>query len=229
MPHEDGNNAAPRAATAPLDVWKGEAIRARILNAETDLNRKILGQERAIRDIIDNIKRAALGLSTLMDGRERPRAVLFFAGPDDVGKLEVAQALARIVFNDVGAYIKFDMGAYSKEDSAYRLMGQLSGRASMAPGAHARVGRQWPTLVITFNEVEKAHPRVFDLFLQILEDGRLTDADGLSIYFTQCIIIFNSNLGVSKMDETSGKRVLIRPDNPHEVLAATVINAIVST
>jgi ATP-dependent Clp protease ATP-binding subunit ClpB len=127
----------------------------------------------------------------------RPRGILFFAGPTGVGKTELAKTLTQIIFGDERAYIRFDMSEFAEEHSAARLLGAPPGYVGYdAGGELTNAMREKPFSVVLFDEIEKAHPRILDKFLQILEDGRLTDGRGDTVYFSEAIIIFTSNLGI---------------------------------
>jgi ATP-dependent Clp protease ATP-binding subunit ClpA len=137
----------------------------------------------------------------------RPRGVLFFAGPTGVGKTELAKAISRLVFGDAQACVRFDMSEFSAEHSDARLIGAPPGYVGYDTGGElVNAVRQRPFSVLLFDEIEKAHPRILDKFLQVLEDGRLTDGRGDTVYFSETVIIFTSNLGITREDE-QGRRV----------------------
>jgi hypothetical protein len=201
--------------------WMQDSIHDAIKNGEKTVPEKVLGQERAVVKTLDILKRAALGLSGAQatSTASRPRGVLFFAGPTGVGKTELAKQVAALLFGDSDAYLRFDMSEFSAEHSADRLTGAPPGYVGFEAGGElTRAIRQRPFQVVLFDEIEKAHPRVLDKFLQILEDGRLTDGQGTTTYFSECVLIFTSNLGVIETDpQTKEKRqVLFANDYPRE-------------
>ena len=145
--------------------------------------------------------------------------MLFFAGPTGVGKTELAKALTHLVFGDENAYIRFDMSEFAEEHAGARLLGAPPGYVGYdAGGELTNAVRAKPFSVILFDEIEKAHPRILDKFLQILEDGRLTDGRGDTTYFSEAIIVFTSNLGIYVEDE-QGRRV----QNVHATDAQEVV------
>jgi ATP-dependent Clp protease ATP-binding subunit ClpA len=132
---------------------------------------------------------------------------LFFAGPTGTGKTELAKSLASLIFNDEDAMIRFDMSEYNDSNSDVKLIGSPPGYVGYEDGGQLTDAiRKKPFSIILFDEIEKAHPKVFDKFLQILDDGRLTDGKGETVYFSQSLIVFTSNLGMYKTDK-DGKRI----------------------
>ena len=127
----------------------------------------------------------------------RPRGVAFLAGPTGVGKTELAKSVTQLLFGDESAYIRFDMSEFSAEHSDQRLIGAPPGYVGYdAGGELTNAVREKPFSVVLFDEIEKAHPRILDKFLQILDDGVLTSGRGDRVYFSESIIIFTSNLGI---------------------------------
>lgn len=157
----------------------------------------IKGQDAAIKKVSSVIIRAKSDIQRKTGGNTKsPRGVLFFAGPTGVGKTLTAKKLAKFLFGSEDAYLRFDMSEYSQEFQVTRLYGSSPGYIGYESGGtltNAVKGR--PFSVVLFDEIEKAHPGVFDIFLQILSDGRLTDSKGEVIFFSESIIIFTSNLG----------------------------------
>jgi ATP-dependent Clp protease ATP-binding subunit ClpA len=160
-------------------------------------------------------------------GGNRPRGVLFFAGPTGVGKTELAKALTQLIFGDERAYIRFDMSEFAEEHTGARLLGAPPGYIGYdAGGELTNAVREKPFSVVLFDEIEKAHPRILDKFLQILDDGRLTDGRGETAYFSEAILVFTSNLGITVEDEHGRRVQQVSADDPHEVVETRVRTAI---
>lgn len=198
--------------------WNGKGLRRRIASAEDDIGSKLLGQQQAINKTVDILKRSITGLTGAQTAKTsgRPRGVLFFAGPTGVGKTFLAKSITETIFGDEKAYLRFDMSEFSAEHSDARLLGAPPGYVGYnAGGELTNSVRERPFSVILFDEIEKANPRILDKFLQILEDGRITDGRGNTVYFSESIIIFTSNLGIYIKDD-AGKRVLnVEPGVPY--------------
>jgi ATP-dependent Clp protease ATP-binding subunit ClpB len=179
--------------------WSRGHLRRRVLEGEKRVPERVIGQPQAVTKTLDILKRAVLGLSGAQATRSgsRPRGVLFFAGPTGTGKTELAKAITELVFGDESAYLRFDMSEFSAEGSGDRLIGSPPGYVGHEAGGElTNAVREDPFRVILFDEIEKAHPRILDKFLQILEDGRLTDGRGNTVHFSESILIFTSNLGM---------------------------------
>ncbi|MFF5078599.1 AAA family ATPase [Actinoplanes sp. NPDC000266] len=180
--------------------WRASHLRERMRNASGTISSRVKGQREAIQRSVDILVRAVLGLSGAQAGgnASRPRGVLFFAGPTGVGKTELAKELTQQIFGDARAYTRFDMSEFSAEHSADRLIGAPPGYVGHdAGGELTNAVRQRPFSLLLFDEIEKANPRILDKFLQILDDGRLTDASGSTVYFSETVLVFTSNLGVT--------------------------------
>jgi len=179
------------------------------------LEQRVLGQADAVRKALDILARSAAGLTAAQAGptAARPRGVLFFAGPTGVGKTELAKAITKLLFDDERFYVRFDMSEFSAEHSADRLIGAPPGYVGHdAGGELTNAIRERPFSVVLFDEIEKAHERILDKFLQVLDDGRLTDGRGETVYFTEAVIVFTSNLGIYRevQDVSSGVAVARR-------------------
>ncbi|KHD75407.1 hypothetical protein MB27_23395 [Actinoplanes utahensis] len=180
--------------------WRASHLRSRMQSATERISSRVKGQREAIQRSVDIVVRAVLGLSGAQAGGNvsRPRGVLFFAGPTGVGKTELAKELTQQIFGDARAYTRFDMSEFSAEHSADRLIGAPPGYVGHdAGGELTNAVRQRPFSLLLFDEIEKANPRILDKFLQILDDGRLTDASGSTVYFSETVLVFTSNLGVT--------------------------------
>ncbi|NIA12524.1 MAG: AAA domain-containing protein [Nitrospiraceae bacterium] len=198
--------------------------------AESFIHGRIKGQGAAIGRVLDIIKRAKIGLAA-GDSRKsnRPRGVLFFAGPTGVGKTEMAKAMAALLFGREERLIRFDMSEYATQQSDQRLLGAPPGYVGYEEGGQlTNAVKKNPFSILLFDEIEKAHGSIFDKFLQILDDGRLTDGKGETVYFSECIIIFTSNLGtVARADaDGAGIRALVTPDMPYNEMREGVLLAI---
>lgn len=191
----------------------------RLSAAEEFIRKRIKGQDAAIARVLDIVKRAKVGLSAGDSGKSnRPRGVLFFAGPTGVGKTEMAKALASLLFGQEDRLLRFDMSEYAAPQSDQRLLGAPPGYVGYEEGGQlTNAVKKNPFSILLFDEIEKAHGSIFDKFLQILDDGRLTDGKGETIYFSECIIVFTSNLGTVARSQTSeaGASVLVTPDMPY--------------
>ncbi len=192
------------------DPWQ-KLDREKVVQASTQLTQRVLGQEAAVRAVVDMLTSARVGIS-LSPGSSKggkPKGVFFFVGPTGVGKTELAKALTELVFGDERAFARFDMSEYKEEHAAEKLAGAPPGFVGYEEGGQLtnRVIKK-PHSILLFDEIEKAHPRVLDKFLQILEDGRLTDGRGQTAYFHQTAIIFTSNIGASDYSDPNTGRVL---------------------
>lgn len=208
--------------------WTQPRVLDNIRQGEQKLGARVLGQQEAIRKSLDILMRSSIGLTGAQSGGHatRPQGVLFFAGPTGVGKTELAKSLAELLFGTEDAYTRFDMSEFSSEHSEARLIGAPPGYIGHdAGGELTNAMRQRPFSIVLFDEIEKAHPRILDKFLQILEDGRLTDGTGSTVYFSDAVIIFTSNLGIYRHD--GGKRVpIVEPGDPYDELVTKVRAAI---
>ncbi|MFJ1546087.1 AAA family ATPase [Streptomyces sp. NPDC088246] len=209
--------------------WKRDYLRKTISEGQHSVPRKVIGQQQAVTKTLDILKRAALGLSGAQQSSAlaKPRGILFFAGPTGVGKTELAKAVSSLIFGDQSAYLRFDMSEFSAEHAGDRLIGAPPGYVGFEAGGElTNAVRQQPFRVILFDEIEKAHPRILDKFLQILDDGRLTDGRGTTAHFSESVLVFTSNLGMSVDDGHDRLVPNVHPGMPYEQIEARVKEAI---
>ena len=164
----------------------------KLLHMEDELGKRVIGQKEAVRAVSDAVRRSRAGISD----PNRPTASFMFLGPTGVGKTELAKALADFLFDDERAVVRIDMSEYMEKSSVSRLIGAAPGYIGYEEGGQlTEAVRRRPYSVVLFDEVEKAHPEVFDILLQVLDDGRLTDGQGRTVDFKNTILIMTSNLG----------------------------------
>lgn len=213
----------------PDNPWREEYVAARIRAGREHIQKRVMGQATAVQKSLDILTRSAAGLSGAHVSARggRPRGVLFFAGPTGVGKTELAKSITELIFGDEQAYKRFDMSEFAAEHSDARLIGAPPGYLGYDLGGElVSAVRQRPFSVLLFDEVEKAHPRILDKFLQILEDGRLTDGRGDTVFFSEAVIVFTSNLGIYVEDEMGRRQLNVSPDDGPAETARKIKSAI---
>lgn len=179
-----------------------EGERDKLLRMEEALGEKVIGQTEAVRAVADAIRRSRAGLSD----PKRPNGSFLFLGPTGVGKTELTKALADFLFDTTDAIVRIDMSEFMEKHSVARLVGAPPGYVGYEQGGYlTEAVRRKPYSVILLDEVEKAHPDVFNLLLQVLDDGRLTDGQGRTVDFKNTVIVMTSNLGSQVIQETAGQ------------------------
>jgi ATP-dependent Clp protease ATP-binding subunit ClpC len=190
------------SASTGIPVFKlTEEETARLLRMEEELHRRVIGQDQAIKALSQAIRRTRAGLKD----PKRPGGSFIFAGPSGVGKTELSRTLASFLFGDESALIQLDMSEYSERHTASRLFGAPPGYVGYDEGGQlTEKVRRRPFSVVLFDEVEKAHPDIFNSLLQVLEDGRLTDSQGRTVDFKNTVIIMTTNLGTRDISKGAG-------------------------
>ena len=208
----------------PWDSLDGSSLK----NAMEDFRKRVKGQDTAIIKTLDVVKRAVTGMSGLQSSSHaKPKGILFFAGPTGTGKTETAKTLAEKLFGDERCCIRFDMSEYSQSHSDQKLLGAPPGYVGYEAGGQlTNAVKENPFSILLFDEIEKAHPSIFDKFLQILEDGRMTDGQGNTVYFSECIIIFTSNLGIYTRNALGIREANVTPDMDYPEVQEKVRTAI---
>ncbi|MCU0294500.1 MAG: ATP-dependent chaperone ClpB [Candidatus Nanopelagicales bacterium] len=182
-----------------VGAWTGipagrlmEGETEKLLRMEEELGKRVIGQEEAVRAVSDAVRRTRAGIAD----PDRPTGSFLFLGPTGVGKTELAKALAEFLFDDERAMIRIDMSEYSEKHSVARLVGAPPGYVGYEEGGQlTEAVRRRPYSLVLLDEVEKAHPEVFDILLQVLDDGRLTDGQGRTVDFRNTILVLTSNMG----------------------------------
>src|SRR5690348_12370472 len=197
------NEVNEESVAEVLALWTGipvykltEEETAKLLRMEDELHKRIVGQHAAVKAVSQAIRRTRAGLKD----PKRPSGSFIFLGPSGVGKTELAKTLAEFLFGDESAMIQLDMSEYMEKHTVSRLVGSPPGYVGYDEGGQlTEAVRRKPFSVVLFDEIEKAHPDVFNALLQILEDGRLTDAQGRTVDFKNTVIIMTSNLGTADL------------------------------
>ncbi len=197
------------------DPW-ARIDREKIQSGADFIRARVRGQDHAVTRVLDIVKRAVTGVGSSRRGG-RPRGVAFLAGPTGVGKTELAKTLTSLLFGDDTAYIRFDMSEFSAEHSDQRLIGAPPGYVGYDVGGElTNAIREKPFCVVLFDEIEKAHPRILDKFLQVLDDGVLTSGRGDRVYFSEAFIVFTSNLGIYRLEADGSRVPNVTPADPFD-------------
>jgi ATP-dependent Clp protease ATP-binding subunit ClpB len=209
-PNQLVRNSVTEAEVAEIvSKWTGipvsrmlEGERDKLLRMEEMLGKRVVGQPEAVKAVADAIRRTRAGLSD----PNRPSGSFMFLGPTGVGKTELCKALAEFMFDTEDALIRIDMSEFMEKHSVARLIGAPPGYVGYEEGGYlTEAVRRRPYCVILLDEIEKAHPDVFNVLLQVLDDGRLTDGQGRTVDFRNCVVIMTSNLGSQVIQELSGE------------------------
>ncbi|HBC31351.1 MAG TPA: ATP-dependent Clp protease ATP-binding subunit [Clostridiales bacterium] len=212
-----------------------ERIIDKISDIKERIEERVMGQEQAVEKIVRVIKRAVSGLSGMQHSSEssKPRGILFLAGPTGTGKTEIVKAIAEALFEDEKTLIRFDMSEYTAEHSDQKLFGAPPGYVGYDNGGQlTNAVKNNPFSILLFDEIEKAHPNIMDKFLQILEDGRMTDGQGNTVYFSETLIFFTSNVGISRetidpiTSRVVGRTNIVKPGEPYDVIQSKVEEAV---
>ena len=194
-----GDQVSEDEIAAVVSAWTGiptgrllAGESKKLLNLEQELGKRLIGQSKAVRAVSDAVRRTKAGISD----PDRPTGSFLFLGPTGVGKTELAKSLAHFLFDDERSMVRIDMSEYGEKHSVSRLIGAPPGYVGYGEGGQlTEAVRRRPYSVVLFDEIEKAHPEVFDVLLQVLDDGRLTDGQGRTVDFRNVILIMTSNLG----------------------------------
>ena len=194
-----GDRVSEDEIAAVVSAWTGiptgrllAGESKKLLNLERELGKRLIGQVKAVKAVSDAVRRTKAGISD----PDRPTGSFLFLGPTGVGKTELAKSLAHFLFDDERSMVRIDMSEYGEKHSVSRLIGAPPGYVGYGEGGQlTEAVRRRPYSVILFDEIEKAHPEVFDVLLQVLDDGRLTDGQGRTVDFRNVIMIMTSNLG----------------------------------
>jgi ATP-dependent Clp protease ATP-binding subunit ClpB len=216
-----GDRVSEDEIAAVVSAWTGiptgrllAGESKKLLNLERELGKRLVGQSKAVKAVSDAVRRTKAGISD----PDRPTGSFLFLGPTGVGKTELAKSLAHFLFDDERSMVRIDMSEYGEKHSVSRLIGAPPGYVGYGEGGQlTEAVRRRPYSVILFDEIEKAHPEVFDVLLQVLDDGRLTDGQGRTVDFRNVIMIMTSNLG---------SQFLIDPELSDEQKSVAVMDSV---
>ncbi len=194
---EDVAGVVARWTGIPVTKMIGSE-KQKLADLENELNKRVVGQNEAVKSVADAIRRSRTGLSE----EKKPIASFLFLGPTGVGKTELVKALAATMFDNESALVRLDMSEYMESHATSKMIGSPPGYVGYEEGGQlTEIVRRRPYVVVLFDEIEKAHPSIFNMLLQILDDGRLTDAHGRTVNFKNALIVMTSNLGAEIMQE----------------------------
>ena len=203
------NKVGEEEVAEVVSKWTGipvsrmlEGEREKLLNLETELHKQVIGQNEAVSAVANAVRRSRAGISD----PDRPNGSFLFLGPTGVGKTELCKTLARFLFDTEDALVRIDMSEFMEKHSVARLIGAPPGYVGYEEGGYlTELVRRKPYSVILLDEIEKAHPDVFNILLQVLDDGRLTDGHGRTVDFKNTVLVMTSNLGSDLIQATSGE------------------------
>ncbi len=203
------NKVGEEEIASVVSLWTGipvskmlESERDKLLNMEAELGKRVVGQNEAVKAVADAIRRSRAGLSD----PKRPNGSFLFLGPTGVGKTELTKALTEFLFDTEDALVRIDMSEFMEKHSVARLVGAPPGYVGYEEGGYLTEAiRRRPYSVILLDEIEKAHPDVFNILLQVLDDGRLTDGQGRTVDFRNTVIVMTSNLGSTEIQSLAGE------------------------
>ncbi len=203
------NKVGEEEIASVVSRWTGipvskmlESEREKLLDMEVRLSERVVGQDEAVKAVSNAIRRSRAGLSD----PARPNGSFLFLGPTGVGKTELTKALTHFLFDTEDAMIRIDMSEFMEKHSVARLVGAPPGYVGYEQGGYlTEAVRRRPYSVILLDEIEKAHPDVFNILLQVLDDGRLTDGQGRTVDFRNCVIVMTSNLGSTEIQAHAGE------------------------
>jgi ATP-dependent Clp protease ATP-binding subunit ClpB len=199
----DSNVVTADDICAVISEWTGIPVKKlqltekdKLMHLEDDLRKRVVGQEEALKAVANSVRLARAGLKD----SKKPIGSFLFLGPTGVGKTETSKALAELLFDDENCMVRFDMSEFMEEHSVSKLVGSPPGYIGYSEGGQLTEAiRRRPYSVVLFDEIEKAHPRVLNLLLQVLDEGKLTDSHGKSAVFSNCIVILTSNIGAHEL------------------------------
>ena len=214
------NKVGEEEIASVVSLWTGipvskmlESEREKLLSMEVEIGKRVVGQSEAVKAVSDAIRRSRAGLSD----PDRPNGSFLFLGPTGVGKTELTKALTEFLFDTEDAIVRIDMSEFMEKHSVARLIGAPPGYVGYEQGGYLTEAiRRRPYSVILLDEIEKAHPEVFNILLQVLDDGRLTDGHGRTVDFRNTVIVMTSNLGSTEIQALAG-------DNQYEEIKSTVM------
>lgn len=213
--------------------WVQIRRKLRDMDIGKEIHERIKGQDKAIEKAVQIIKRSVVGISGLQhSSNTKPKGILFLVGPTGTGKTELVKAITKLLFEDERTLVRFDMSEYGEENSDQKLFGAPPGYVGYGQGGQlTNAIRANPFSILLFDEIEKAHPTIMDKFLQILEDGRMTDGQGNTVYFSETLIFFTSNKGISEeIRDSSGKIIrresIVKLGDSYETIQGKVSEAL---